>query len=49
MLGDHGMHSKMRFYEGAAHIPLLMRLPGVIPAGKVVRVLAQIDLFATTS
>ena len=33
MLGDHGMHSKMAFYEGAAHIPLLMRLPGVIPAG----------------
>ena len=31
MLGDHGMHSKMAFYEGAAHIPLLMRLPGVIP------------------
>lgn len=48
MLGDHGMHSKMRFYEGAAHIPLLMRLPAVIPAGKVVEApAAQIDLFAT--
>jgi len=30
MLGDHGVHSKMKFFEGAAHIPLLMRLPGVI-------------------
>ena len=48
MLGDHGVHSKMKFYEGAAHIPLLMRLPGVIPAGKVVQApAAQIDLFAT--
>ncbi len=48
MLGDHGVHSKMKFYEGAAHIPLLMRLPGVIPAGKVVDApAAQIDLFAT--
>ncbi len=48
MLGDHGVHSKMKFFEGAAHIPLLMRLPGVIPAGKVVQApAAQIDLFAT--
>ena len=48
MLGDHGMHSKMTFYEGAAHIPLLVRLPGVIPAGTVVKApAAQIDLFAT--
>ena len=36
MLGDHGMYSKFVFYEGSAHIPLLVRLPGVIPAGKVV-------------
>lgn len=48
MLGDHGMHSKMSFYEGAAHVPLLMRLPGVIPARAVVKApAAQIDLFAT--
>ena len=48
MLGDHGMHSKMVFYEGAVHIPLLMRLPGVIPAGTVVQApVAQIDFFAT--
>jgi hypothetical protein len=48
MLGDHGMHSKMVFYEGSAHIPLLMRLPGVIPANTVVQIPAShIDLFAT--
>ncbi|MDR3403735.1 MAG: sulfatase-like hydrolase/transferase [Chthoniobacter sp.] len=48
MLGDHGMYSKFVFYEGSAHIPLLVRLPGVIPAGKVVDApVAQIDLFST--
>ena len=48
MLGDHGMSSKFVFYEGSAHIPLLMRLPGVIPAGTVVKApVAQIDLFPT--
>jgi arylsulfatase A-like enzyme len=48
MLGDHGMFSKFVFFEGSAHIPLLMRLPGVIPAGKVVDApVAQIDVFST--
>jgi arylsulfatase A-like enzyme len=48
MLGDHGMLSKFVFFEGSAHIPLLMRLPGVIPAGTVVKApVAQIDLFST--
>ena len=48
MLGDHGMHSKNIFYEGSVHVPLLLRLPGVIPAGTVVHTPAsQLDLFAT--
>ncbi len=48
LLGDHGMLSKFVFYEGSSHIPLLMRLPGVIPAGSVVKApVAQIDLFST--
>jgi arylsulfatase A-like enzyme len=48
MLGDHGMHSKFVFYEGSVHIPLLMRLPDVIPAGRVVQVpVSHLDLFAT--
>jgi len=48
MLGDHGLHSKMVFYEGAAHIPLLMRLPGVIDAGAAVATpVSHVDLFAT--
>jgi arylsulfatase A-like enzyme len=48
MLGDHGMYSKFVFYEGSAHIPLLMRLPGVIKPGAVVEApAAQLDLFST--
>jgi len=48
MLGDHGMHSKMVFYEGADHVPLLMRLPGIIPANTVVEAPAShLDLFST--
>lgn len=37
MLGDHGMHSKMIFYEGSARVPLLMRFPGRIKPGTVVK------------
>jgi len=48
MLGDHGMHSKNIFYEGSVHVPLLMRLPGVIPTNTIIRSPAShIDLFAT--
>ncbi|MGN6554790.1 MAG: sulfatase-like hydrolase/transferase [Verrucomicrobiota bacterium] len=48
MLGDHGMHSKGVFYEGAAHVPLLMRLPGVIPPGNVIQTPASHnDMLAT--
>ena len=48
MLGDHGLHGKTVFYEGSAHIPLLMRLPGVIKAGTVVTApVSHIDYYAT--
>ena len=48
MLGDHGMHSKMVFYEGSVHVPLLMRLPGVIAPNTVIKAPAShIDLFPT--
>ena len=48
MLGDHGMHSKTVFYEGSVHIPLLMRLPGVIKPGTVVTApVSQLDYYAT--
>jgi arylsulfatase A-like enzyme len=48
MLGDHGMNSKMVFYEGSAHVPLILRLPGVIPAGTVVQApSSHHDIFPT--
>jgi arylsulfatase A-like enzyme len=47
-LGDHGLHGKTVFYEGSVHVPLLMRLPGVIPASTVVSApTSHLDLFAT--
>lgn len=48
MLGDHNMHGKFVFYEGSVHIPLLARLPGVIPKNTVVTAPAShLDLFPT--
>ena len=48
MLGDHGMNSKFVFYEGSAHVPLLLRMPGAIAAGKrVATPISQCDLFPT--
>ena len=48
MLGDHGMKSKLKMYEGSAHVPLIMRFPGVIPAGtKVATPVSHHDIFAT--
>ncbi len=48
MAGDHGLHSKMVFYEGSAHIPLIARLPGAVAGGTVVNApVSHVDLFAT--
>jgi len=48
MLGDHGLVSKMKMYEGSAHIPLLIRYPGIIPEGKKVDTpVSHHDIFAT--
>ena len=48
MLGDHGMHSKMIFYEGSVHVPLLMRFPGRIRPGTAVEEpVSTMDVFAT--
>ena len=42
------LQSKMVFYEGSVHIPLIMRLPGVIPASTVVQEpVSNMALFAT--
>ena len=36
MLGDHGLTQKFVPYEASIRIPFIMRLPGKIPAGRVV-------------
>lgn len=48
-LGDHGLFVKgAHLYDEAIRVPLLMRWPGVIPAGQRVPALAQLhDLAAT--
>ena len=35
MLSDHGMWQKFQFYEPSCGIPLLVRAPGIAPAGSV--------------
>jgi arylsulfatase A-like enzyme len=48
MMGDHGLNSKMKMYEGSAHVPLIMRFPGKISGGtKVSTPVSHHDLFAT--
>ena len=48
MLGDHGMHGKFVFHDGSARVPLLLRLPGRIPANTLIDSPAShIDLFPT--
>jgi len=48
MLHDHRLWTKMVFFDPSVRIPLFMRLPGVLPAGKQTRALVEhIDIFPT--
>jgi len=48
MLGANGMREKNVFYEESAHIPLLIKSPGVIQPGTTVEgYTSLIDLFPT--
>lgn len=48
MAGEHGMWRKSNFYEQASRIPMLLRWPGVLPAGRRVSVVVSlVDLVAT--
>lgn len=47
-LGDHYMVEKELFYEQAVHVPLMMKLPGVIPQNREIRELVEsIDTLPT--
>lgn len=47
LLGDHGMPGKALFFEGSAHVPLLVRMPGG-PQGAVCKDLVELrDITAT--
>lgn len=48
MAGDHGCWWKSNYYEGSVGVPLIARLPGAIPAGRVSADICNlIDLGAT--
>ena len=48
MLGSHGMREKNNFYEESSRVPLLLRMPGTIPAGTVVEdPVSHLDLHST--
>jgi arylsulfatase A-like enzyme len=48
MLYDHRLWTKMVFFDPAVRVPLIMRLPGVVPAGKETRALVHhVDIFPT--
>ena len=48
MAGEHGMWRKSSFYEHSARIPVVMRWPGALPAGRRVgEVVSLVDVVAT--
>jgi hypothetical protein len=48
MLGSHGMREKNNFYEESSRVPLLLRMPGTIPAGVTIEdPVSHLDLHST--
>ncbi len=48
MWGEHGLYRKRTAYEPSIHVPLLLRLPGVVPEGlEVDRLALSVDLAPT--
>lgn len=48
MLGEHGTREKNIFLEGSVRVPLILSMPGRIPAGTVIdQPVSLLDLFST--
>jgi len=47
MLGERGAWYKMSFFEDAARVPLIVRAPGLFPAGRVPAAVSTMDLLPT--
>lgn len=48
MLGEHGLWQKRALFEGATRVPLILRLPGRLAAGRVLdQVVEHLDLVRT--
>ena len=47
LLGQHRLHAKNAFYDGAARVPLLLRAPGIDPATVIGSPVVNTDLAAT--
>ena len=47
MLGEHGIDAKHSFHDSALRVPLVLSLPGVLPAGAVRGFASTIDIPAT--
>ena len=46
MLGQHGLWGKQVFFDASVRVPLIMRLPGVIPEDKQSQALVEaIDIY----
>jgi choline-sulfatase len=45
---EHGLRGKFNFFEASARLPLLVRLPGVVPAGAATRALVDQADFVPT-
>ncbi len=48
LLGEHGLQQKLLPYRGSVCVPMMMRLPGRIPAGKTIdNPVSSVDIFPT--